>query len=226
MLSSLDMTKTDETDPMDPARYYGEAFPKHFKVFWNSLELKGSCSRMRAHQHQNFWGVRMGSPISSALQAEGGHFSVGDLYARPDQDFPDHLAHVSPQEQVDFLCALFYVVLIDQAMYTHCREDYYAFRALTRYPKMDTTIGWSRAMMMANPYEVFHSEILESRHLAATDVSKCFEAWAQFIVADVRRLAHEHKLGPTTWEHIRGVMLHDYDCTAGEFGQILWRHLV
>lgn len=98
MLSSLDMIKTDETGPMDPARYFDQAFPKHFNLFWHSLEVTGSCSRMRAHQHQNFWGVRMGSPISNALHAEGGHFSVRDLYAQPDQDFPDHLAHVSPLE--------------------------------------------------------------------------------------------------------------------------------
>ncbi|MCM2288807.1 MAG: hypothetical protein NDI67_07245 [Sulfuritalea sp.] len=211
---------------MDPARYYDEAFPKHFKAFWHSLELKGSCSRMRAHQHQNFWGLRMGSPISNALQAEGGHFSVRDLYAQPDQDFPDHLAHVSPQEQVDFLCALFYIVLIDQAMYTHCGAEYYAFRALTHYPKMDGTVGWSGTMMMANPYDVFHSELLESRRLAAMDVLKRFEAWAKFIAADIRRLVREHKLGATTWEYIRGAMLHDYDCTVGRFGAVLRRHLL
>ena len=91
---------------------------------------------------------------------------------------------------------------------------------------MDGTVGWSGTMMMANPYEIFHREILESRHLAATDVLNRFEAWAQFIAADIRGLICEHALGETTWEYIRGAMRNDYDCTVGSFGAVLRRHLL
>lgn len=211
---------------MDPVEYYHGKFRDQFGAFWRSLELKGSCSRARAHQRQDFWGHRLGSSISSTLNADGGYFSVGDLLALPDQELPDHLAGVPKEDQVDFLCALFYTVLIDQVMYTHRRADYRAFRGLTQYPKMDRTIGWARTMMMANPYEVFGNEVLHRRGLGAKDVRERFEPWARFIVTDLRKFFSERAVDTTTWALVRDAMLSDHDCTCSVHGSILHRCLL
>lgn len=211
---------------MEPAEYYYGKFRNQFDAFWRSLEVKGSCSRARAHQHQDFWGQRLGSPISSTLNADGSYFSVGDLFASPDQGFPDHLADIPKEDQIDFLCALFYTVLIDQVMYTHRHTDYVAFRTHTQYPKMDRTIGWARTMMMANPYEVFGSEVLDHRGIGVQDICDRFELWAHFIVADLRKFFGERTVGTTTWATIRDVMLSDRDCTWGVYGSILHRSLL
>jgi hypothetical protein len=180
----------------------------------------------RNPERQNFWGHRLGSPISSTLNAEGGYFSVGDLFVRPDRDLPDHLADIPKEDQIDFLCALFYTVLIDQVMYAHRRTDYVTFRALTQYPKMDRTIGWARTMMMANPYEIFGSEVLDPRGIETQNIRERFELWTHFIVADLHKFFGERTIGTTTWATIRDVMLSDGDCTWGVYGSILHRSLL
>ena len=76
---------------MDPAEYYYNKFRDHFSIFWLSLDTKVSCSRLKAHQRQNFWGERCISPIARSVNEEGEFFSIGDLLARPDQGLPDHL---------------------------------------------------------------------------------------------------------------------------------------
>jgi hypothetical protein len=211
---------------MEPTEYYYGKFRTHFATFWGSLELKGSCSRARAHQRQDFWGGRLRSPISGALRANGSYFSVGDLLARPDHDLPDHLADVPKVDQLDFLCAIFYTVLIDQVMYTHRHDDYQIFQGLTQYPKMDRTIGWARTMMMANPYEVFSDDILGSRGFGEMDVRQGLESWVRFIIADLRRFFGEQVVGTTTWASVRDAMLSDQSCTYGIYGAALQRLLL
>lgn len=211
---------------MDPAQYYRGVFREHFGAFWRSLEQRGSCSRARAHQRQDFWGCRLGSPIAGVLDANGGYFSVGDLYLLPDQGLPDHLDEIPKPDQFDFLCALLYTVLTDQVMYAHRRADYPVFRDLAHYPKMDRTVGFARRMMMANPYEIFGCEILDPRGLAARRCLDRFEQWARFIVVDLREFFDWHAAGTTTWAAVREVMLADPDCSWGPYGSILRRHLI
>jgi hypothetical protein len=168
----------------------------------------------------------MGSSISGSLKLTGGYFSVGDLMVRPDQDLPDHLSEVPVDDWPDFLCAVFYTVLVDQIIYTHFRMDYLAFQALTSYPKFDRTVGWARAMVMANPYEVFSDDILSSRGLAFESVQERFQDWAGFIVRDLRTFFREHDVGTTRWEDVHHEMLADPDCTRGPLGAALEHALV
>ena len=125
---------------MSPTTYYYGPFREHFAAFWKSLDTQGSVSR-----------VRNRVTLSRFAEQAGEHFSVVDLVAQPDRGLQDHLKDVPVPEQLDFLCAVLYTVLIDQVMYTHRRADYLAFRAQTLYPKMDRTVGYSRTLMMANP---------------------------------------------------------------------------
>lgn len=209
---------------VNPSQYYYGKFRNQFGLFFRSLERNGSCSRARAHQRQEFWGHRLGSPITNALNADGSYFSVGDLFAS--QHFPDHLADVPKEDRVDFLCALFYTVLIDQVIYTHHNSDYTTFRKLTLYPKMDSTIGWARPMMMANPYEVFGKEVLEPRGLEPEDILVRLEPWAQFIISDLRNFFDEHEIGTTNWPILREAILSDRDCIWGAYGSVLRRRLL
>jgi hypothetical protein len=210
---------------MDPSYYYYGAFRTDFNAFWQSLEVAGSSSRARAHQRQNFWGHRLASAISGTLNADGGYFSVGDLVAS-DRGLPDHFANIPREHHPNFLCALFYTVLIDQAMYTHCRADYAVFRALTQYPKVDRTVGWAGALTMANPYEILGDDVLVSRGLSIGNVRVTFERWAQFIVADLRNFFAKHTVGATTWPTVREAMLSDGDCTWGQLGSYLQARLI
>jgi hypothetical protein len=175
---------------------------------------------MRAHQRQRFWGAPVTSAIGAALGANV-YFSVGDLIARPGEGFLDHLPHVPREQQLDYLCALCYVVLTDQVMYSHFRPEYVAFQATTRYPKMDRSIGWARTMMMANPYEVFTSEVLTSRSIDHVAAFERFELWASFIVRDLAEFFSANQLGAATWGNVRQAMLHDFGCIAGLFGEML-----
>jgi hypothetical protein len=149
------------------------------------------------------------------------YFSVGDLIAAPAERFPDHLAHIPCELQTDFLCALCYVVLTDQVMYSYFRPDYLAFQALTRYPKMDRSIGWARTMMMANPYEVFDHDVLASRGIDHVTALKRFELWASFVVRDLAEFFSANHLGTATWDNVGQVLLHDFDCISSEFGGLV-----
>ena len=189
------------------------------------MEQKGSCSRARAHQRQEFWGQPLNSMLASAFPEADGRFSVADLFVQPQHGLPDHLVGIPSEDRVDFLCGILYTALIDQVVYAHRRADYCEFRALTRYPKMDRTVGWARTMMMANPYEVFGREVLEPRKITDQQVLLRFEAWASFIVADLRKFFSEHSVGTTTWDDIRKAMLSDPDCTWGILGATLRRSL-
>jgi hypothetical protein len=211
---------------MDPGSYYYGEFRSHFEVFWRSLEKNGSCSRARAHQREEFWGHRMRSLIANLSRPEGQHFSVGDLVATPEKGLPDHLADIPEEDQCDFLYALFYTVLVDQVMYTHRRVDYAAFRLVTQYPKMDRTVGWAYTMMMANPYEVFDREILDSRKLPEATLIEKFELWARFVVVDLQRFFSEYAIGTTTWSAVREAMLSDQECVWGRYGSIFRQTLL
>ena len=118
-------------------------------MFSKSLDDKGSCSRSRCHQREDFWGLRMGSFLSADMAEYGLCFSVADLWIEAGQ-FPNHLADIPPDDLPNFLCALFYLIFIDQVMYAHHWQAYPRFNFMMPCPKMDITIGWSRPMMMAN----------------------------------------------------------------------------
>ncbi|MBU4004607.1 MAG: hypothetical protein KKD41_08115 [Gammaproteobacteria bacterium] len=165
------------------------------------------------------------SAVGSALDA-GIYFSVGDLISAPGEGLPDHLTHVPREQQSDFLCALCYVILIDQVMYSHFRPDYAAFQAMTRYPKMDRSIGWARTMMMANPYEAFGPNVLASRSINHVTTLERFELWASFVVRDLAEFFSTNQLGAATWGNVREAMLHDFDCIAGEFGGVIGYQLL
>jgi hypothetical protein len=210
---------------MDPAEYYYNKFRDHFSIFWFSLDTKGSCSRLKAHQRQNFWGDRRPSAIARSVNEEGDFFSFRDLITRPDQGLPNHFVDIEHEDHMDFLCALFYTILIDQVMYTHRKVDYFIFQQLTQYPKMDITFGWAGPLNMANPYDIFSENILNSRRLTPEVVCKRFESWANFIVKDLRDFFKKNKIGTTTWVIIRNVMLADYDCIRGAYGTILHKQL-
>lgn len=211
---------------MGTAEYYQNKFRDHFKTFWLSLNTRGSCSHSRAHQRRDFWGNRIGSALTQVLNEEGEYFSVGDLLAHPDKGLPDHLLDIQKEDHIDFLCALFYTILIDQVMYSHHKEDYIAFKQLTLYPKMDRTIGYARTMMMANPYEVFGEDVLNSRRLNAGIVCERFWSWANFIVKDLRDFFDHNTVGTTTWSEVREVMLADSHCTWGIYGSVFRKKLI
>ncbi len=195
---------------MTPAEYYSGPFREHFGAFWRSLDELGSVSRVRAQL----------TPSRFAGQ-HAQHFSVVDLVARPGRRLPDHLSTVPQHAQADFLCALLYTVLVDQVMYSHRRVDYAEFESITRYPKMDRTVGYARTLMMANPYELLESEVLASRGLNPKDVEMRFEEWAAFIARDLLAFFNQRRIGSTTWELVRGAMLADPSVTWGRAGAAL-----
>ena len=192
---------------MSPSTYYYGPFREHFAAFWKSLNTQGSVSR-----------VRNRVTLSRFAEQAGEHFSVVDLVAQPSRGLQDHLNDVPVPEQLDFLCAVFYTVLIDQVMYTHRRVDYPAFRALTQYPKMDRTVGYSRTLMMANPYELFEEDVLRSRSFTQGEIDERFSSWAKFIVEDLRCFFASQAIGSSTWDEVREAMLHDPSCTWGSLG--------
>lgn len=51
-----------------------------------------------------------------------------------------------------FLICLYFIVLVDQAMYTHYRQDYQYFAKLTQYPKFCHGLG----QFQKNPRELLH----------------------------------------------------------------------
>ena len=181
---------------MSPSNYYYGSFSEHFAGFWKSLDTQGSVSRVRNRV----------TPSRFAEQADE-HFSVVDLVAQPGRGFQDHLKDVPVPEQLDFLCAVFYTVLIDQVMYTHKRADYPAFRALTRYPKMDRTVGYARTLMMANPYEIFEEDVIQSQGFSRTELCEHFSSWAKFIVEDLRRFFATQAIDTCTWGGVREAIL-------------------
>ena len=195
---------------MEPSAYYYGPFRAHLAAFWLSLAQHGSVSRVR---------LRLTSSRFAAQSAT--HFSVVDLVARPDQDLPDHLASLPSEVRVDFLCALLYTILIDQVMYSHRHGDYPEFQAMTQYPKMDRTVGFSRTLMMANPYESFENDALVSRGLQHEEVATRFGAWGQFITSDLRSFFTQHQVGTTTWPDVRAAMLRDPSVTCGIAGETL-----
>lgn len=206
---------------MTPAEYYYGRFPNDFRSFWLSLEKKGSCSRARAHQRQTFWGEHLKSTLQDVFPAREGRFSVADLFVAPQSGLPDHLIDINAADYIDFIFSIFYTVLIDQVVYSHCQVDYPVFRDLTAYPKMDRTVGWARTLMMANPYEVFCSEVLEPRGIRSEEVFARFRDWAPFIVSDLRNVFSEHFIGSSNWAHIRQAMLSDPDCSLSPYGVAL-----
>ena len=200
---------------MEPSAYYYGPFRSHWAGFWRSLQDKGSVSRVRTRL----------TPNAFDHQAAR-HFSVVDLVARPQQRLPDHLERVPAPDVIDFLCAVAYTVLIDQVMYTHRRMDYTSFDALTQYPKMDRTVGYSRTMMMATPLEALGDDVLSSRGLTLAQGQTRFVEWAPFIAADLRKFFTEHRVGFTTWPDVRTDMLHDSGVTSGPAGRALAAVLV
>jgi hypothetical protein len=195
---------------MTPAEYYSGPFRADFESFWRSLDEFGSVSRVRKQLN----------PSRLAGQHEQ-HFSVVDLVVKPAQGLPDHLRAVPGNAQVDFLCALLYTVLIDQVMYSHRRTDYAEFQSMTHYPKMDRTVGYARTLMMANPYELLGSEILDSRGLNLKDVETRFVEWTSFITLDLPAFFKQRRIGSTTWEQVRNSMLADPSVTWGWAGTAL-----
>ena len=199
---------------MNPSEYYQGPFREDFAAFWQSLERRGSVSRVRQRL----------TPSRFAEQS-GTHFSVVDLVASPQRSMPDHLQEVPVQRHIDFLCALLYTIMIDQVMYAHRRGDYPKFRALTLYPKMDRTVGFSRTLMMANPFELLEDDVLQSRNLSRKDVTERFEHWARFIVGDLRAFFERHRVGATTWKDVEAAMLADPSVTWGAYGEFLSQSL-
>jgi hypothetical protein len=195
---------------MEPSAYYYGPFRDHLASFWRSLNERGSVSRVR---------LRL-TPTRFAAQSAT-HFSVVDLVARPDHGLPDHLVSVPSEMHLDFLCALLYTILIDQVMYSHRHGDYPEFQAMTLYPKMDRTVGYSRTLMMANPYEVFENNILTNRGLRPEEVTERFSVWAEFIASDLCAFFTQHQVGTTTWTDVKAAMLQDPGATWGIAGAIL-----
>jgi hypothetical protein len=195
---------------MSPSEYYYEHFREDMASFWRSLDEHGSVSRVRQRL----------TPSRFAHQAAE-HFSVVDLVARPNHALPDHLASVPHERRIDFLCALLYTILIDQVIYSHHHADYSAFRALTMYPKMDRTVGFSRTLMMANSFELLEDDVLFSRGLNRELVEKRFAVWASFISFDLYAFFSSHKIGAINWPAVRRSILADPSVTWGRSGQAL-----
>lgn len=200
---------------MTPSEYYYGPFRDHFCQFWDSLESNGSVSRVRAKYN----------PSRFAKQSDL-HFSTFDLVANPANGFRDHFAGIPTSNHIDFLCALFYLILIDQVMYSHRKSDYAAFKTLTQYPKADRTVGFARTLMMANPYELFANEILQSHGIERTDINRQFAVWASFIVQDLKSFFATNTIGDSTWDVVKAAMLSDACCFAdGQLGAYLKREL-
>ncbi len=142
---------------------------------------------------------------------------MGDLFLSPHHGLPDHLANIPKEDHINFLCSLFYNILIDQVMFTHHPEDYWKFRLLTFYPKMDRTLGWARTLMMANPYELFSEEVIKPRSIHPDTLLEKFDLWAKFIIKDSQKYFDKHNLGTTSWGTVRDSMLNDPDCTRGVY---------
>ena len=92
---------------------------------------------------------------------------------------------------------------------------------MTQYPKMDRTVGYSRTLMMANPYEIFENDILTSRGLRHEEVTERFSVWAEFIASDLCAFFTQHQVGTTTWPDVKAAMLQDPSATWGIAGATL-----
>jgi len=188
---------------MEPSEYYYNRFKDDFRIFWKSLDINGSCSRIRAHIRQEFWGDDVHSTVGTFYDNKADYFSCGDFINKPSNTLPDHLADIPEEDWPDFLIAMFYMILFDQAMYTHCKEDYVSFQKLTGHPKMDGTIGWYRSLMMANPYEIFSDEVLRTRELNIENLIPKFTKWAEFIVINIRKYFECNHFDTYDWKCIR-----------------------
>lgn len=154
------------------------------------------------------------------------HFSVIDLVANVSLGLPDHLSHIPSENQIDFLCALLYTILVDQTMYAHRQSDYEQFHSQTLFPKMDRTVGYARTLMMANPYELLEDDVLASRGFTRDQAERRFSEWAPFITADLRLFFTERSVGTTTWDNVRDSILRDPSATWGAAGASLAAALV
>jgi hypothetical protein len=200
---------------MTPSEYFYGPFLHQFHQFWHSLNECGSVSRVRSRYHTSRF----------AFQSDL-HFSVVDLVVNPSNGLVDHLSDIPGSDQVNFLSALFYLILIDQVMYSHRQCDYAEFQARTLYPKMDRTVGYARTLFMANPYELFSDEILQCRGIERAALGKRFAKWANFIAKDLEDFFTKHEIGSTTWKIVLDAMLKDQGCVLGREGMMLNKALL
>ncbi len=220
---------------MHPDRYFHGDFVWHYAAFEQSLDAHGTLSRMDAHVRENFWGRPLGSPIGPLMACEGRHFSRGDLYPTGDGSGPDHLASIPRGAQPDFVCALFYVVLFDQVVFTHFSELRRTLMHTLGAPKLDFSIGWAGPIVMANPYSILEMFSPEQRGIPAQVMDACFERWARYIpgaMVDFMLLrgmigedAYAEECRRITPLDVVQAMMEDRDCTVGRYGAVFERSL-
>lgn len=74
--------------------------------------------------------------------------------------------------------------------------------------------------MMADPFEIFEEDVVHSRGIRHEEIQQRFNAWAAFIVHDLRSFFEQHPIGTTTWTEVRDAMRGDPSCTWSSFGMV------
>ena len=160
-----------------------EYYYKHFRS-----QLNEWAKKSHAHEHPG----------------EGIYIPIQDLRI-------ENLSHVPKDEYMLFHCALACTVLIDQIMYSHFKDDYPEFQAMTRYPKIEAGIS----SINVNPWFITHSGI------GLTTL----ERFINFFVADLKNFFAQNKFKEATWEAVKKSMLNDPAVVDGSRGEILKRIL-
>jgi len=126
----------------------------------------------------------------------------------------DCLAQIPSKDVNMFLVSLSYVILIDQVMYTHFNDAYEKFRQRNNPPKMTT--GWFNA----NPWTVFHRNVLRSRSIDELSLQKDFKKFTKFFVdyaATYAWYVNDNQLAEA--------LLNDKDVVGGTYGRVLKKNI-
>ncbi len=80
--------------------------------------------------------------------------------------------------------------------------------------------------MMANPFEIFDTDILMSRGIRNNEVAERFCTWASFIADDLCEFFNQYKVGTTTWADVKEAILSDRDASWSAEGTALFNALL
>src|SRR6266496_190501 len=103
------------------------------------------------------------------------------------QNCAAQLAGVPAERRASFLICLYFTVLVDQAMYTHFRDRYAGFEALTRYPKFCHGLS----QFQHNPRAILATPV-DQRAVNAQDVLAALPGGMTLFVDEVTEFFRDH----------------------------------
>lgn len=109
-------------------------------------------------------------------------------------------------DQLPFMYCLAFTVLLDQVMYSHFKDKYETFYALTLYPKVE--IGTTS--IHVNPWRIIKRQ----------GAPKLFEDFCRFFIEDASSFFESNAVKGVTWKDVANAMINDKDVETSIFGNI------